>query len=138
MKRLFDKIEITVVDHRSQRYPTVGDWQFGQTPGFKNVLFVKVSNMNNWKSELAVAVHEVVEALLCEEAGVKDDSVTQFDLDFEEERNAGKHGQEDEPGDDPRAPYRKQHLAATKVEEVLCDELGIRWIDHDANVNKLP
>ena len=92
------------------------------------------AEMEDWRSEVAVIIHEVIEALLCQEAGVWDAEVTAFDENFERERAEGKHSATDEAGDDPNAPYREQHGKATMVEMAVCVALGLDWDDHEKNV----
>src|ERR1700730_8034346 len=48
---------IETVPHQKQRYETVGDWQWdGDT------LKISVSDLGNWKYEMAIAYHELREA----------------------------------------------------------------------------
>jgi hypothetical protein len=47
--------------------------------------------------------------------------VDDFDAQFTEER----HGDDDEPGDDPRAPYRRQHRAAMLIEHMMASFMGL-------------
>ena len=63
-----------------------------------------------------------------------EEDVTAFDEAFEKAR---KPGNVDEPGDDPKAPYRKQHLIATGVEKLMAAELGVDWKAYDKKVNEL-
>jgi hypothetical protein len=128
------KISIEFIPHPLQRYPTVGDWQFNED---KTELRVRVSRMGDWRSEFAVAVHEAFEALACEAQGITDESVTAFDLQFEAERENGLHGGNDEPGDDPRAPYRDPHQRATLIENTITNCAGMPWRQHEKNVQAL-
>jgi hypothetical protein len=115
------KIIIETIPHDQQRYPTVGDWQWkddGET------LTIKVSNMGNWRYEALVAVHELVEVLLCKQAGVSEEKVDQFDINFEARRT---EGDDSEPGDDAQAPYRDQHCIATGIERILAVQLDVPW-----------
>ena len=50
-----------------------------------------------------------------------------FDLKFEKERKRGLHPPNAECGDDKRAPYQKEHLAATTLERLMASELKIDW-----------
>lgn len=72
-----------------------------------------------------VALHELVEAYLCGAQGVDERDVDAHDALFETERGNGEHGEGDEPGDDPRAPYRRQHRFAMLVEHLTARELGL-------------
>ena len=86
--------------------------------------------MPDWRSELAVAIHEsVVEAVACVEKEISEVDVTKFDLKFEDERDAGQQTETAEPGDDKRAPYFEQHKAATFVEKEVCGQLSLSWIE---------
>ena len=123
------KIVIETIPHDSQRYETVGDWY--QQGGD---LVIKVSELGDWRMEAMVAVHELVEAILCKNAGVTEDQIDTFDFWFAKTREFNE-GQE--AGDQVRAPYRDQHCYATAVERMLCAALGIPWLVYDAKVNAL-
>lgn len=86
---------------------------------------------------MAVAVHELIEAILCRHRGIKEKDVTKFDLMFEEEIKAGKQHKHPEPGFDPRAPYRHEHAFATVIERTLIKELGIFWEEYDEIIDNL-
>ena len=43
----------------------------------------------------------------------------------------------DEPGDDPRAPYHREHEFAGCVERLLAHELGIDWNDYEDALDAL-
>lgn len=125
------KIVIKTVPHASQRYSTVGDWTFDADGN----LTIKVSQLSNWRREMLVAVHELVEVLKCKHDGVTQESVDAFDNEYEANR---KEGDESEPGDDPAAPYVKQHCLATGIERILAAELGVNWKEYEEELNSLP
>ena len=126
------KIVIETVPHSEQRHPMiVGDWVWESNGD----LTIKVSDMGNWQYEVAVGLHEAVEALLCKQNGVSQTAVDQFDLDYERDRLLGF---DDEPGDDPTAPYHREHCFATAVERMLIAALGVSWADYDQAVESLP
>ena len=58
-------------------------------------------------------------------------------MKYEMEREEGKHSPIEEPGDDLKAPYNRQHCMATAVERMLCGYLGIAWADYDKIVQSL-
>lgn len=129
------QIKVKVIKHKFQRYPTVGDWFFiKEGPESGDVLHIRVSNMGNEDYENLVIVHEIIEAILCKKRNISEDSVTDFDLKFESER---ENGNEDEPGNNPNAPYHKEHVFATKIERQIADELGVDWDEYDKAVNSL-
>jgi len=107
------------------RNEQAGDWHYWPTG-----CHALVDNSLTADSQLAVAVHELVEAYLCKKAGITDEAVCAFDKKYEAERKKGKHGENDEPGDDPRSPYREQHMAATHVERAVCAAIGLNWKEH--------
>lgn len=127
------KIIIRTIDPNNQRYFTCGDWLYDAED---DVIEIRVSNMPDWRSELAVAIHEAVEAVACVEKEISEVDVTKFDLKFEDERGAGQQTETAEPGDDKRAPYFEQHKAATFVEKEVCGQLSLSWIEHERNVNE--
>lgn len=127
-------ILVRTTPHESQRYPTVGDWQF---PDDHSVMTVTVSEMNNEDYEFLVGIHEQIEAYLCHKRGISDEIVTAFDKVYEERRAKGVIQYQGEPGDHPRAPYKKEHFFATTVERLIAAELGVDWGKYDAKVSSL-
>lgn len=123
-------IRIETIPHNAQNYDTVGDWRFDR----KGNLIIRVSEMGNWKYEILVAVHELMEVALCKDRGISTEKVDRFDKAFEASRMAGN---EDEPGDDPKSPYRNEHFFATSVERLFAAELKVDWKEYDKAVNAL-
>jgi hypothetical protein len=116
------KISITTIPHAAQRYPTVGDWVWsadGET------LTIAVSKMGSRRFEALVAVHELVEALLCREHGISTEAVDAFDRTY---------SGDGEPGCAPDCPYRREHTEATVVEMHLAVAMGVDWNDYDTKV----
>lgn len=156
------KITIETIRHEDHRYQTVGDWFyrhtircpkcqiesdvlplvlecpkcFTQVSGLEITehLVIRVSQLSDWRLESLIAVHELVEVLLCKHEGITQESVDRFDKQFEATRAEGK---EDEPGDDPGAPYVKQHCTATGIERLLAAQLGVSWKDYEDELNRL-
>jgi len=135
MSRPFDSIEIEFVPHDKQRYETVGDWRLVHGTGSKKVLLITVSQLYDWRHEALVAIHELAEVLMCQHNGVSQESVDKFDMDFEEARHPDNH---DEPGDDPSAPYVKEHCVATGIERILAAELDVKWQNYERELESLP
>lgn len=124
------KITIEVIPHDKQRYPTAGDWQWDAYGNLK----ITVSNMNNWRYEFLVAFHELMEVMLCRSRGITQEQVDGFDIRYEQDR---EEGDTSEPGDDPNAPYSKEHFFATSMEKLLADELRLDWEKYDETVANL-
>jgi hypothetical protein len=134
-------IYIDTIPHAEQRYPTVGDWKFAAEGGAitklgltKEVLNIKVSEMDNLDYEFLVGLHEMIEAYLCFKRGVPEEAITDFDKMFEATR---PEDNTDEPGDHPNAPYRKEHFFATSIERLVAAELGVDWFEYDKIVVNL-
>lgn len=106
-----------------------GDWSYGP-----DLIMAFVLEDCIPESQLAILIHELIEAFLCRKSGVSDKEVCAFDALYEKERQAGQHGENHEPGDDPRAPYREEHMAATHVERAVCLALGLTWEEHEKEI----
>jgi len=124
------RISIETIPHQDQRYETCGDWYIGPD----DTIHIKVSDMGNADYEFLVALHELCEFWLCNKRGITDEQITAFDKKFEEDRAAGLHGDDEEPGDDPNAPYRREHFFATIIERMLAHELGVDWAEYNEEV----
>ena len=109
------KITIEFIPHLEQRYNTCGDWSFDADGN----LNIKVSNMATTNGPLLVAIHELIEALLCDHAGITPKQVDEFDIGYKD--------LDVEAGDDPLAPYSMQHCIATGVERLMAPLLGVEW-----------
>ena len=123
-------IKIETIPHASQRYPSVGDW-FDKD----DVLNIKVSEELPDKEAFLVALHELVEVMLCKDRGITEEQVDEFDMEYEKNR---PDGDESEPGDDPKAPYRKEHFFATNIERLMAAELGVDWEQYADHIEALP
>jgi hypothetical protein len=115
------KIVIEAIPQAQHRYDTWGDWWFDPD----GTLQIRVSNdepaLPTENHQFLVALHELVEVMLCKERGITQQQVDEFDFENQERCN-----EEDlEPGDLPGAPYRKEHRFAMIVEHLMAKELGI-------------
>ena len=118
-------IEAQTIPINDMPYLTVGNY-WSDAAG----LHFRVAEMDRPEYEQLVHIHEFTEKFLCDHDGVSNDEIDAFDIQFEKDREAGLHGQDDEPGDDPRAPYHRQHCYATAVERMLCAAMNISWDSH--------
>lgn len=152
-------IAIQTVDHADQNYPTTGDYTVQKSGDSVNI-FIKVSKMKNWKYELLVGLHELVESALCYDAGIADDDIVAFDKRYEDAResmygpnapslygdapvparlriyrDSYKCGcaitEVSEPGDDEHAPYHHQHVTATNLEYIMAVKLKVDWTEYE-------
>src|SRR5437660_1137933 len=124
------RIIIETIPHETQRYTTVGDWYYDDD----GTLHIKISQLSDWRREMLVTVHELVEVLTCKNDGVSQEVVDKFDKEFESNRHPDN---EDEPGDDPSAPYVKQHCLATGIERILAQQWGVNWKQYEEELNNL-
>jgi hypothetical protein len=125
-------ITIHVIKHKNQRYETVGDWEFIN----ESNLIIKVSDLGVAKFNCLVAIHELVEALLCKFAfpEVTGKEVDKFDIEYEKNR---KENNNSEPGDSPEAPYFEQHKLATVIEMAIASALKVSWEEYEKRINEL-
>lgn len=131
------EVVIKTIPHKDQRYDTCGDWwwedtrgsprfaTFDQIPNSELVLQMRVSACGDWRKEMCVAYHELLEALECKARGITQKSVDDFDTTWEE------HDGIDEPGDDPAAPYYWQHQHAMVAEQHLANCLELPWHEYE-------
>lgn len=116
----------------SQMRPEVdgADWYFDS----KGDLQVRVCPMSDERMEIALAIHEAFEALLCKYDGVAVEQVDRFDQQYDKE-----HPDEDdtEAGDDPSAPYRIQHSLATAVERIYVAHTNLDWKTYDDELRRV-
>ena len=127
------KIIIETIAHNQQPYDCVGDYWIEPSGTWQ----IRVSDLGDWRLEVAIAVHELSELAQMVHKGITVKDVVEFDKLFEAERQAGKHTAKAEPGDDPRAQYRPQHFVATTVERILCKELDVDWDEYAKKVESL-
>jgi len=98
----------------AQTRPDLGDWR---TDGST----LRVNATAGGDLGFLVALHEMIEAWLCMAHDITAEQVDTFDDLFDSE----DHADEDEPGDDPRSPYRRQHRFACTIEFMTALELGL-------------
>lgn len=141
------KIDIQTIPHKSQRYETPGDYYKGQilstndrtspTTFIQEYTVMRVSDLGNSDYEFLIAMHELIEMYLTEKRGIKEEDIKRFDQHFEDGRKLGLHTEDEEAGDDPHAPYRKEHFFATNIERMIASELGVDWEKYDEAVTSL-
>jgi hypothetical protein len=102
----FPNYFITQVDDMPIKGQT-GDWRTKY--GEKRITVAEGMSIDHC---LATAIHEMVEQRLCEKRGIKEIDVDCYDM-----RDGDPYKRE--------CPYRKEHVAAMKVERAVCKVLGI-------------
>jgi len=131
-------ILIQTIAHDTQRYPTVGDWQFTIDPSHRS-LEVRVSELGNPNYEFLVAAHEMIEAWLCRQAGISQNDIDRFDIAWEQAALEDDPTTKlyDEPGDCPDAPYHIQHIQAGIIERQLALALNVDWNEYETILDRL-
>jgi hypothetical protein len=124
------KIIIETIPHKEQQYETCGNY-WTDSDG---TIQIRVSDMGNNIYEKLVAIHEVVECILTDYKGITEKEITDFDVEFENNR---KDGDVSEPGFSKYAPYKNEHAIATAVELMMCAHMGISWQDYEKSINSL-
>lgn len=122
-------VESKTIPYSEQRYPTCGDYWMDE-----NGVHFRINSMGNEDYEFLVQIHEMVEEHLTRRKGLKEPDIMAFDLMWEKEREEGKHGENEEPGHDPRAPYNKEHVLAENIERLLAHHMGISWPEYEKAV----
>jgi hypothetical protein len=131
-----DKIEIEFIPHAEQRYDTCGDWTGEWGPkADQKTLRIRVSRLGSPREMFLIAIHELVEALLCEAAGVTEDEVDEWDRGYPERPDYADSPLE--PGDHRVAPYNRQHRIATGIEVLLAAEMDVDWTEYERHLNAL-
>jgi hypothetical protein len=117
LKALPMKINIETIPHALHRYPTLGDyWRDAD-----GVLQIRVSETADPRDALLIAVHELIEVILCEDRGITHEAIDAWDK---------SHLDSDEPGELPGASYHHEHVFAENIERLLAAELGRNWQEY--------
>lgn len=116
------------IPHSDHRYPTVGDWQFRYAPDGCVRIDVQVSATADWRHAALIAVHELIEAILCRHRGISQDEVDEFDL---------AHPELADSGASESAPYHIEHMIAEDIERELAACLNVDWLDYTAALESL-
>lgn len=103
---------IKTVDKSKIRNGGVGDYK----TGVNGNLVVLVAKMGNADEEFLIAVHELLESWFVMKRGISFREINAFDRKF---LNSP------EPGDRKDAPYNREHEFATKIENMIREELKI-------------
>jgi hypothetical protein len=126
-------IDFKIVPHKKQRYDTVGDYFLK-----RGRWFFRISKMKDPRYPIIVLLHEVIEFFLVRTEDIAMKEIDHFDQRYEDAREKmERHGFErktpcgcefyEDPGDDPHAPYHRQHQVATQCERLICEALGVKW-----------
>src|SRR5579859_7350733 len=108
---------------------TGADWWFD----IYGDLQVRVATeLEDWREQVSLAMHEATEAILCKYDGVTVQDVDRFDITYGKENRVDLNA-----GDDPKSPYRRQHTFATAVERILTGYMNVDWLPYDERLSAL-
>lgn len=108
---------IDILPRDRMRYDTAGDYFIAD-----GALVFQIADSGNDVWNRLVLIHELIEHLLIEKAGIPIEVIDAYDMAY---------SGEGEPGDEADCPYREAHSVATGVERLLCGLLGIHWASYD-------
>lgn len=111
-------IIIQTIPGEEQRYPTCGDYQDLETAHI-----VSITQQDNWDYEFLIAIHELVEMWITKKRGISEESITNYDIGWEDRPQP----KADEPGNEEGCIYRKEHRFAENVERQIAHEIGVDW-----------
>lgn len=128
------RIVIETIPHKEQRYPTLGDYWIDANGDSQ----IRVSDFEGLGEKphlysLLIAFHELIEQALCLDRGIPEESITAFDKRMIDEDSPWQ----DEPGDNPEAPYHREHVFASCIERLFAAELGVDWHEYERACLKL-
>jgi hypothetical protein len=124
-------VKLMIVPVREMRYRTLGDWQI--TPAnpeieLPELIHVFVANLGDDRFNFLVAIHELIEAFLCKQAGITQQVVDAWDL---------THLESDDPGSAKDCPYMYQHHVATKVELLVMCAANISLVEYESKIKEV-
>lgn len=125
-------IRVSEIEHAAQRYSTAGDWQF-KRKGKAKCLRICISRTSKPEHAYLLAIHELIEAVLCKFSYPPNRRVSEKDVDEWDI----KHSQALEPGALLGCPYRDYHLMAETIERFLAEKLGIDWKSYERELYDL-
>jgi len=131
MRRVFCEVNcmkgsFKTIPHNKQRYDTAGDY-FLKKNGSRKFF---ISELGNEDYNFLILIHEMIEFHLTEKRGIEEPYIAKFDMEY-------KGGFPDNPGDDPNAPYHREHIFAEYIESLVAKELGVDMDDYNKSFEKL-
>ena len=111
-------------------YPDIGSWKVNAD---NSPAFIGAADTGSDISNMGILLHEIIESFLCWTHGVKEADVSKFDQEW----FTGKHEDNEEPGNDPKSPYREQHKIAETFEQGFIAACGMTWDKHSENCRKV-
>jgi len=101
----------------------LGDYYQNQDGSWEIIADPKLGSR---KKIIAALIHELIECVLAEQAGICEPDIDSFDRKFEERIAQGLEPKDAEPGDAKDAPYGRQHKFAFAIEQLIDIEMECR------------
>lgn len=117
-------------------FTTVGYWYWSK-PCNKGTLTVQVCKMNDWRHELAVWGHELIEVFYCWLFRITTEQADKFDAYYEECYERGIKQPDEEAGDDPDCPYYIGHRLGVAWEYFCIFITFASWTKYYAECNRI-
>ena len=130
-------VEMEVIPYKDMNYSTPADYQTYCNSKGEEGWFIQSAKTRDWRYHILLMLHEFVELALVQHRNIKIKDIEKFDLLFEKEYAKGLQKAEDEPGNDKRACYYKEHQFASKVEKLMAKELDVDLGAYDTELMRL-
>lgn len=119
-------INIKFISQKDQRYDNIQE--IGDYWETDNSIEIRITEFENPCYSYACMIHELVEKIRNNQAGIKDADVDQFDLD---------NPDLEDPGMSPLAPYHATHVEADVFERLYIIFSGNDWPGYEQAIDKL-
>ncbi len=107
---------IKTIPEHWQSYDTVGNYFETED----DCIVILVSELEDQAAMYAIIIHELVESMLCRHRGISFESIDEFDTSYKGDG---------EPGNEPGAPYHKEHRIADIIERMYLHELNQDYVE---------
>ena len=109
---MFKTINIQIIPHGCMRFQSqYGDYWVDENGSLQ----IRVSEYADPRDARDIAIHELLEAWRCAEAGIPFEEIDKFDVE---------HSDHPDPGLLPSAPYHKQHIQSMEIEYLIARQDG--------------
>jgi hypothetical protein len=130
-----NKIFILWVDKEYQKFNTTGYWETRHPKTWENGetdndIAIAVNRLPDWRYQISVTFHELIELCWCKLHGVTTKECDDFDEIYEELYRSGKIPQTKDPGDDKKCPYYRGHQWGKLFERIVCFILKVKWKEY--------
>jgi hypothetical protein len=130
------RYKLEVLPWKKMRYLTTGDYY-----KTKREWKIVAADTGNSDYNFLILIHELIELYLTQKRGIAEPKIKKFDEWFERQKTKGRFKNILSPGRHPKAPYKREHMFAAKIEDLIRKELGVskkkQWAAEDAVFEKI-